>query len=345
MIRKSVHAMLPVILAASVFAASLPGLAADPVNIIFDTDISGDVDDVLALAMLHTLADRGECTIKAVTISKINPLTAPFVDAVNTFYGRPDIPIGVTRDAQRRESKYLSLVKTRDGDDLRYPHDLRSSEDAEAAVKVLRRVLAQAADDSIVIIQVGLATNLADLIESPADDISDLSGSELARQKVQLVSVMAGSFAPVRGDDHYLEANVRNGIDAMQRFAEQWPTEVPVVWSDFSIGIAAPYPRKSIARDFSYRSHHIVREAYLLHSGPDHDRPTWDLTSVLYAVRPEENYFGLSQRGRVSVGGDGFTTFTPAENGRDRFLTMDAQQMIRVVETQRALVSQPPRKR
>ena len=44
-------------------------------KIIFDTDITGDADDVLALAMLHALADRGECEIVAVTISKINPLT------------------------------------------------------------------------------------------------------------------------------------------------------------------------------------------------------------------------------------------------------------------------------
>jgi inosine-uridine nucleoside N-ribohydrolase len=346
MIRRSVRAWLRVVLAAVVLGSvSLPAFAVEPVNIIFDTDISGDVDDVLALAMLHTLADRGECKIKAVTISKINPLTAPFVDAVNTFYGRPDIPIGVPRAAQRRESKYLSLVNQRDGDDDRYPHDVRSSDDAEAAVQVIRKVLAEAADRSIVIVQVGLATNLADLIESPGDDISDLTGRELARQKVRLVSVMAGAFAAVGDNDHYLEANVRNGIDAMQRFAQQWPSETPVVWSDFRIGIAAPYPRQSIARDFSYRRHHIVREAYLLHSGPEHDRPTWDLTSVLYAVRPDENYFGFSRPGRVTVAADGFTKFTPEERGRDRFLTMHDRQTIRVVETQRALVSQPPHHR
>ena len=75
--------------------------AVEPVQVIFDTDITGDVDDVLALAMLHTLADRGECDLLAVTISKVNPLTGPFTDATNTFYGRGDIPIGVTRDAQK----------------------------------------------------------------------------------------------------------------------------------------------------------------------------------------------------------------------------------------------------
>ncbi|QEG00569.1 Inosine-uridine preferring nucleoside hydrolase [Stieleria maiorica] len=326
-----------------VLLTSTPLMADRPVTVIFDTDISGDVDDVLALAMLHTLADRGECTVAAVTVSKINPLTAPFVDAVNTFYGRGDLPVGVTRDAQRRDSKYLKLVEEKQQGQYRYPHDLITADDAPDAVTVLRQTLAQSADHSVVLVQVGLAANLADLIESPADAISPLSGVELVRRKVRLVSVMAGAFRPVKGNTHFLEANVRNGIGSMQRFADQWPADVPVVWSDFLIGIAAPYPRESIARDFRYREHHIVPEAYLLHSGPDHDRPTWDLTSVLYAVRPDDGYFGLSKRGTVSVDDDGFTRFTPDPQGRDRYLTMNAIQTARVVEVQRALVSQPPR--
>jgi hypothetical protein len=315
---------------------------AEPVKVVFDTDITGDVDDVLALAMLHALADRSECTIEAVTISKIHPLNAPFVDAVNTFYGRPDIPIGVTRDAQKRESKYLPLIHTRDGGRFRYPHDLLSSGDAEDAVPLLRRILAETDDRSMVVVQVGLAANLADLIESPPDQTSKLSGLELVKRKVRLVSVMAGAFGPVRGNDRHLEANVRNGIGSMDRFCRRWPEEVPVVWSDFRIGIAAPYPRESIARDFGYRKHHVVREAYLLHSGPNHDRPTWDLTSVLFAVRPDDGYFELSEPGRVVVERDGFTRFEPQPDGRDRYLKMNHDQMLRVVEVQRALVSQPP---
>lgn len=331
------------ILIAVAQSAANPAIAADPVPVIFDTDITGDVDDVLALALLHALADRGECTIEAVTVSKIHPLTAPFVDAVNTFYGRPGIPVGVTRDAQRRESRYLSLVKQRDGDAFRYPHDMASSDQAPAAVDVLRRTLAAAEDQSLVLIQVGLAANLADLIDSPPDAISPLAGRELIVRKVRLLSVMAGAFRPVDGDAAYREANVRNGIAAMQRLADGWPDDVPVVWSDFLIGLSVPYPRESIARDFDYRRHHIVREAYLLHSGPDHDRPTWDLTSVLYAVRPDEGYFGLSPRGRVTVDAEGVTRFAPSPSGRDRYLTLNATQRTRVVEVQRTLVSQPPR--
>ena len=283
--------------------------------------------------------------------------TAPFTDAVNTFYGRPDIPIGVTRNAQRRESKYLHLCKDKTQNRLTYPHDLSSSEQAPDAVMLLRQTLSAAADQSMVIIQVGLASNLADLIESPADRISPLTGQQLVRKKVRLVSVMAGAFEPVNGNDHYLEANVKNGIGAMQRFCDQWPNDCPVIWSDFNIGIRVAYPRESIARDFEYASKHIVKEAYLLHSGPNHDRPSWDLTSVLYAVRPNDPYFTLSSRGSVRTENDGYTVFTSDTNvtsetrvtskiqGRDRFLKMSEQQAVRVTEAFRHLVSQPPREK
>ena len=316
--------------------------AAEPVQAIFDTDISGDVDDVLALAMLHALADRGECNLRAVTISKINPLTGPFTDATNTFYGRGDIPIGVTRNAQKRESRYLKLINEKQGDQSRYPHDISSNQQLPDAVSLLRKTLSASADGSIVIIQVGLAANLADLVESKADEFSPLSGSELIRRKVKLVSVMAGAFEPIEGNTRFLEANVRNGIQSMQRFVRQWPLGTPVVWSGFEIGIAVRYPRESIARDFNYVKHHIVREAYLLHSGPEHDRPSWDLTSVLYAVRPHDGYYDLSEPGKVTVDDDGYLSFHPEKQGRDRYLKMNPLQVVQVKEALRSLVSEPP---
>ncbi len=314
-----------------------------PISVIFDTDITGDVDDVLALAMLHTLADRGECELLAVTISKINPLTGPFVDAVNTFYGRPDVPIGVTRDAQVRESKYLSLVTKVDEDQPRYPHTVRSNDELPDAVSLLRQTLAAAQDQSVVIIQVGLASNLAGLVQSTADELSPLSGIELIERKVRLASVMAGAFTTAADGGNPIEANVRNGIRSMQIFAERWPMSVPVIWSEFNLGIQLPYPRESIRDDFAYREHHIVAESYLLHSGPQHDRPTWDLTSVLYAIRPTHGYFGITKVGQATVSDDGLTRFAIQSGGRDRLLTIADDRRDRVIEALRLLVSQPPR--
>ena len=62
-------------------------------RLIFDTDIGNDVDDAMALCMIHALASRGECQPLAVTITKDNPYAAPIVDLLNTFFGRPEIPI------------------------------------------------------------------------------------------------------------------------------------------------------------------------------------------------------------------------------------------------------------
>lgn len=313
-------------------------LLADKPRILFDTDITGDVDDVLALAMCHTLADRGACELLGVTVSKNNPLTASFVDAQNTFYGRQDLPVGVTRDpaAQHRESRYLKLAES-----PAYPHDLRRNEDARDAVELMRELLGAQPDHSVTIVSVGIASNLANLLKSPG-------GPDLVKAKVKTLSIMAGAFAFCNGTNYHLEANVINGIGSMQTVAEQWPEEVPIVWSGYEIGEALPYPRQSIARDFGYRTPHLVKEAYLLHSGPEHDRPCWDQSSVLQAVHPDRGFFGLSQPGRVQVLDDGFTRFHPVRKGqaslRDRFLILSPVQRARVLEALVQLTVQPPQR-
>ncbi len=87
---------------------------------------------------------------------------------------------------------------------------------------------------------------------------------------------------------------------------------------------------------------HPVAAAYVRYKPPPHNRPAWDLASVLYAVRPDRGYFGLSEPGRVIVEDDGGTRFEPDPNGPHRYLTADAQQCIRVTELFVALCSQPP---
>jgi hypothetical protein len=292
--------------------------------------------------MLHTLADRGACELLGVTVSKEHPSAAAFVDAVNTFYGRPDVPVGVARQAPHRESKYLDLVNRKEGEAFRYPHDIGVSAEPMDAVSLIKQVLKEAEDGSVAIIQVGLAVNMADLLQDP-------EGKALVRRKVDHLSVMAGAFTSINGNNHYLEANVRNHVASMKLLADQWPVEVPVIWSGFSVGITVPFPRTSIQEDFNYLEHHPVKEAYLLHSGPNHDRPTWDLTAVLHAVYPDRGYFKLSPLGKVTVAGDGFTRFLPPPSeprgddkpGRDQYLMMDPVQAERVRQALVQLTSEP----
>jgi inosine-uridine nucleoside N-ribohydrolase len=258
-------------------------VVAAPVDVIFDTDMGNDVDDVLALGLIHALESRGECRLLAVTIKKDEPIAAAFTDAVNTFYGRPD--------------------------------------------------------GSVVIAQVGFSTNLARLLDTPPGDVSPLSGRDLAARKVRLVSVMGGAFAPIEGN-RCGEYNLVNDIASAKKVASQWPT--PILWSGYEIGLAMPYPAASIEQDYRWVAHHPLVESYVAYEPPPHARPTWDLTSVLAVVRPDRDYFGISQPGRVIVEDDGRTRFEPAADGPHRHLLASPEQAARVTELFAALCSQPP---
>lgn len=304
-------------------------------KIIFDTDIGNDVDDVLALSVLHALQSRGQCEIIGVTITKPAELAAPFVDAMDTFYKRPGIPIGCVRSLSNEdEGKYLPLVNTKDSGRLRYPHRLKRGSDALEAVALLRSLLKRQPDGSVVLVQVGYFSNFGALLDS-----SD--GRELVKQKVRFLSVMAGAFAADQQKSHFLEFNVVRNIAAAREVAADWPT--PIVWSGFEIGVAVPYPAVSIERDFNYVPHHPAAEAYCLYNPPPHERPCWDLTATLYAVLPDRGYFDLSPPGRVTVEADGFTRFTPEAGGRDRYLILRPEQIARLKEALVQLASQPPK--
>ena len=314
---------------------------AGPVLVIFDTDIGNDVDDVLALGILHALESRGKCRLLAVTVTKDHPQAASFVDAVNTFYGRGEIPIGVVRDGPTpADSKFTVLADQLDEGEARYPHDLEGGEKAPEATGLLRKILSEQEDNSVVFIQVGFSTNLARLLDSKADEHSPLNGQELVASKVKLLSAMAGAFEPIGDEERYCEYNVVKDIESARRVIHDWPT--PVVMSGYEIGIAARYPSASIVRDYNYVKHHPLPEAYTLYNPPPHDRPSWDLTSVLQAVEPDRDYFQLSPAGTVVVEKDGFTSFQEDPHGNRRHLILAPATIDRLTEALVQLCSQPP---
>lgn len=317
---------------------------AAPVKLIFDTDMGNDVDDAMALAMIHSLQKRGAVDLLAVTITKDHPKAAAFVDAMNTFYGYPDVPIGVVRQGATPEpGKFNQLADaTRPDGSLRYPHDLRSGEQAPEAVGLLRKILAAQPDASVALVQVGFFTNFARLLASKPDAHSPLGGRELIAQKVKLLAIMAGAFQTVNWNTRHLEYNVIKDVPAAQGLAKRWPT--PVIWSGFEIGVAAAYPHVSIERDFEYVPHHPLKEAYYAYNPPPHDRPTWDPTALLYAVYPDRGYFDLSPPGNVTVEDNGATWYrtNKERKGLHRFLLMSPAQTERVREAIVQLCVEPP---
>jgi inosine-uridine nucleoside N-ribohydrolase len=295
--------------------------------VIFDTDMGNDVDDALALALLHSLETRGECRIVAVTITKDNPWAAPYIDAVDTFFGRPQIPIGMVKNS-RVTPEDAPMIRVPAG---HFPHRISSGGNAPDASQVLRAALAAQPDHSVVIIQVGFSTNLARLL----DDSGELDQSrELIARKVKLLVMMAGNFAKPSP-----EFNVKMDIPSAQKLMRDWPT--PIVASGFEIGESMLFPASSIVRDFP--APNPIAEAYRNYMKFPYDRPTWDITAALYAVRPNDGYFSLSEPGTIQVDAKGVTTFAPSPAGKHRYLVMTDIQRARALEAMILLSSQPRR--
>lgn len=250
--------------------------AEPPRKVIFETDLCSDVDDVGALAMLHALANRGEAEILAVCFNEAHADGAAAIDAINTWYGRGDIPIGVYKGNlhQPDKSRYLEHV-------ARFPHDL-TGEKAPSALEVYRQVLREQPDRSVTIVSVGFLNNLFDLLKADSDLV--------ARKVVKLV-VMGG----VRNDGFNL---VRHDLVGTSEYViRHWPT--PLVISQHGAATLTG------ARLADAPAENPVREAYYRwHDRQYKGRSSWDQVAVLYGVRGLGGYFSeiATGKGRLSNG-------------------------------------------
>lgn len=303
----------------------------EKIRVIFDTDIGADIDDALALAMLYNYMDLGWIDMMAVMSCKDNPYSPRYIDIMNSWYGYPDLPIGIVIDGVKHDTSAYTrhVVEMKmDGKKL-FDRSLQDGQELPVAVSLYRKLLSESPDSSIVIIAVGQSTNLARLVDSEPDQYSPLPGLELVSRKVDYLSIMAGNFLEGRP-----ETNIFNDSASAARVLEAWPTEI---WfSPYHVGMACPYPGESMISDFAKVDFHPLVEAYKSYQPMPYDRPTWDLTSVLFAVEKDSSYFTISPPGKVSlVFAPNFehhvvTHFTPNPLGKHRYLSVDEKQARRI---------------
>jgi purine nucleosidase len=329
------------LLLTAMLACAMAGMTAaagsEPVPVVIDTDMGNDIDDVFALGVLHALQSRGECRIVAVTVSKDHPLSAPFCDVLNTFYGQPNLPIGVLRAGKHSgDGPYLrQVMKPRGDGSPAFPHRLKSPTEVPPAVAVLRKELAGLKDSSAVVIAIGPVTNIRNLLDSAPDHHSALNGEALVAAKVRTLVVMAGDFSKPKA-----EFNVFSDLDAASSVFKRWPTEL--VACPFEIGEWVHYPELSLEKDFRAPVHHPLLAANVAtFKGKRNGFMAWDLVAVLYAIRPDRNYVNLSKTGTVQVDRAGVTTFKEEKDGRHRYLIQRGSPD-RVREALTGLASQPP---
>jgi inosine-uridine nucleoside N-ribohydrolase len=311
----------------------------EPVNVIFDTDMGNDVDDVLAIDMLYKYADQQKIHFLGVLSTKYNTYSVPFIHLLNEWYGYETLPVGTVEngaDSEGDSRNYAEAVwlMQKDGKQL-FNHPDTSGKYHEAT-RLYRKLLAKQKDSSIVIVSVGFSTNIARLLASPADDLSPLNGKELVAKKVKLLSVMAGNF----NGQNLPEYNVVKDIPAAQQAFSNWPGVI--VFTPFELGIRVNYPAVSIENDFTWANPHPLVEAYKYYLDMPYDRPSWDLLSVLYAVEGEQ-YFEKSVAGTVTVNDKGITTFQADPNGLHYYLNASDEQTDAMLTAIKNLVTQKPK--
>jgi hypothetical protein len=293
-------------------------------RIIFDSDMSSDHDDVGDIASLHGLASLGECKILAMMVSSRNGGTPLCMDAINTYYGKPGIPIGVPPDIGG-VGEYAGQIAAE------FPHKLKSAKDCPLAADLYRQVLASQPDHSVTIVTTGYLNNLQALLQSGPDQYSPLNGMDLVRRKVKLWSCAGGCFP--KGD----EFNFRVMPDAAHHVVNNWPA--PVMYVPFDVGQAI----YTCGRLPETPKDNPIRRVYV-DIKKQYPYPSWGQIAIYYAVRGSRGLWGAVTKGHNNADKAGSNWWStepdPSRDGHQGYLLEKARTPVRAsIDT---LIMLPP---
>jgi len=302
--------MKQLLLAALLLTATAARAQNKPLPVIFDTDMGPDYDDVGAITLLHAFADSGKANILATIASTRYEGVAAVIDVFNTWFHRPNIPIGVPKTWAVGQKDWQHWTDTILAN---YPHAIRNNAEAENAVTLYRRILAGRPDHSVVIITTGFLTNLSNLLQSPPDSISPRDGKQLVRQKVKKLVSMAGKFPQGK------EFNIAKDSVASAYVFDNWPT--PILLSGFEIGVkiktGLPLVMNADMQNSPVKD--VFRICLPMAKEDVKGRSSWDETAVLVGIAGYKPWYSTLS-GRIHVLPDGSNTWEPSASGRHAYL-------------------------
>jgi len=274
-------------------------------NFILGTDWWSDCDDAVALRLLTRAVRKKQIRLLGVGINACMEYSAASLKGFLKADGIEDVPIGIDLRAVGFHGK--TAYQKRLAED--FCPDGKNT-DAEDAVRLYRRLLASL-DGKAEILEIGFLQVAAALLKSEADDISDKTGMELVREKVDKFWVMAGKWDEDGGLEHNFCLNEHTRA-AGKEFCELCP--VPVTFLGFEIGntvitgagLPETDPLKRVLADH----------------GSAAGRFSWDPMLVLLALTGDEAAAGYDTvRGTASVDADtGANHFVPDGAARHAYV-------------------------
>ncbi|MDF1751729.1 MAG: nucleoside hydrolase [Verrucomicrobiales bacterium] len=170
--------------------ANLVAAEPDEARWVLSTDMATDVDDTAAIGMLIEAAKRGRGTIAACVSDAPTRHGAPALRAFLDAWGYETVPVGAYQGyaGNPAEHAYPARVAHQFGQASLTRSDFPDS------VSVLRRAYAESPDHSVTFIAIGFLTTLDELLQSPADEISPMTGRQLFEQKTRMVVSVGANF-------------------------------------------------------------------------------------------------------------------------------------------------------
>jgi len=289
-----------------------------PVALIFDSDMGPDYDDVGAITLLHAFADSGYVKILATVASTKYQGVASVFSVFNTYFRRPDLPIGVPKE------KALELKDWQHWTDTlisRYPHKIKTNDDVPGATEVYRKILSTQPSKSVTIVTTGFLTNLYYLMKSGPDKYSKLNGEDLIRQKVKQLVCMAGRFPSGS------EFNVNRDRAASQLVFNDWPT--PVLLSGFEIGMkiktGLPLVKNASIQNSPVKD--VFRICIPMAAEDSAGRMSWDETAVLVAVKGYKPWYKI-ESGKMIVADDGSNSWVNNPSVHNRLVEEQSPKVV-----------------
>ena len=273
-------------------------------KLILGTDWWSDCDDAVAIRLLANAHKKGEIELLGISVDACMEHSVQALSAFLYDMELTDIPIGIDLEATdfHGKAKYQKML-------CAYPSVLKSNAEAENAVSLLRRLLAQS-PEKVDLIEIGFTQVFADLFDSAPDAISPLTGAQLVAEKVGTLWCMAGNWNEDGGREHNFCNNARS-IDGGRRLCEKWSGEI--VFLGWEVGAPVLSGGKLDKNDLLYK----VLENY----GCPDGRCSWDPMTALLAVTGDIEKAGYTAvRGKASLDEDGGNHFVPDENGRHTYV-------------------------
>lgn len=291
-----------------------------PIQMILDSDFGSSTDDLFALMMLNHYIDDGLVDLKGVIVDREGEKNAQLVDVFNTYYGHPDIPIGLEKNGVKNPRcfiPYSGICDLKDSQGNPFFKRTQDISQCPEGYKLYRQLLSQAEDKSIVVVAIGFATTLAELFESKADEFSQMDGVELFGKKVKSVYIQSGRF---ESGDSLSGYNMRAASRQSAVFYDRLPKNVDLIMSPSNVGDMMDYAPQDVLVDLSYTTYNPIKAVYTNYTC-DTGQRMWDTNCLVNAVLGDSEY-NLSPRGWVRFvdkGEESLMLFTIDPNGNARY--------------------------